>query len=297
MDNSDIECKRGVDALSSHPTRGTGAEAPAAGTPDYTMGFSDEAIDTLLRYTAEANAAYLLPYIRPGQRVLDMGCGPGTISVGLAKAAHPGEMRGIDMDESTIELARQTAAALGRENATFQVADVTDMPFEDGYFDVVHCHNVLMHVPDTSAALAEAHRVLKRGGVIGCREMTVGSSFTYPDFGVINRAWDMFEDLLAADDGHPDMGRDLRIHLEAAGFANARVSASFDSYDAPADIEFIYKVAHGWFLSPEITEAAIKYGASTEELCAAIGEAYDRWRRHPGAFVAIGYGEAVAGKR
>ena len=132
-------------------------------TPDYTMGFSEEMLESLRRYTAEASAAYLLPYLRPGLRVLDFGCGPGNISVGLAKAAAPGELHGVDMEESQIELARAVAAAYGRDNTIFHAGDVTNMPFEDDFFDVAHCHNVLMHIPDTGAVLAEVKRVLKPG--------------------------------------------------------------------------------------------------------------------------------------
>ena len=265
-------------------------------TPDYTIGFSEEMIEALRRYTAEANAAYLMPYLRPGLRVLDFGCGPGTISVGLAKAVAPGEMHGVDMEESQIDLARSVAKANGQDNAIFHVGDVVDLPFEEGFFDVAHCHNVLMHVPDTAAVLAEVKRVLKPGGTIGCREMICGSSFTHPDFGVIQKSWDMFEDLLAADDGHPQMGKDLKSHIVEAGFTNVRMTGSFDIYSAPDDIAFIFALANKWFLSPEITEAAIKYGASTRQLCDAISAAYDKWKVHPGALCGLAFGEVVAGK-
>ena len=269
---------------------------PRSSTPDYTMGFSEEFLESLRRVTAETSAAFLLPYLRPGLRVLDFGCGPGTISTGLAKAVAPGEMHGIDMEASQIEMARSLAQARRQDNAIFHVGDVTDLPFEDGFFDVAHCHNVLMHVPDTAAVLAEVRRVLKPAGVIGCREMICASSFLYPDFGVLQYSLSMFDDLLAADDGHPLMGRELKSHLVAAGFTNVRATASFNIYNAPADIAFLHGLAKKWFLSPGITEAAIKYGASTRELCDAISAAYDRWKDHPGAVCGIASGEAVAGR-
>ena len=267
-----------------------------SGTPDYTMGFGEEFLESLRRFTAQANASYLIPFLRPGLRILDFGCGPGTISVGLAGRVLPGELHGVDMEPSQIEIARSVAEAQGVTNATFHVGDVTALPFEDDFFDVAHCHNVLMHVPDTAAVLAEVKRVLKPGGILGCREMICGSSFTEPNFGVIRNAWDMMEDLLAADDGHPQMGKELKTHLREAGFENVRATATFDIYSAPADVEFIYRLATQWFLSPEITEAAIKYGASTRELCDAIAAAYDRWKDHPGAFLGVAFGEALANK-
>ena len=260
------------------------------------MGFSDEILEAFRRNTAELNAAYLLPYLRPGLRVLDFGCGPGTISVGLAKAVDPGALHGVDAEASQIDLARSVAQAASCANATFQVADVTDLPFADDFFDVAHGHNVLMHVPNTTAALAEVKRVLKPGGILGCREMICASSYTHPDFGVLRDAWDMFEDLLAADDGHPQIGKDLKGHLIAAGFASIRITGTFETYSAPADIAFIYEVASNWFLAPELTDAAFKYGASTPELCDRIRDAYDSWKDHPGATCGIAYGEAVAAK-
>lgn len=267
-----------------------------SGTPDYTMGFNEGILESLRRYTAASNASYLLPYLRPGLRVLDFGCGPGTISVGLAKAIAPGELHGVDMEESQIDIARSVAGASGQTNTIFHVGDVTALDFEDSFFDVAHCHNVLMHVPDTAAVLTEVNRVLRPGGVIGCREMICGSSFTHPDFGVIRKAWDMFEDLLAADDAHPQIGKDLKTHILRAGFANVRASATFDIYSSPPDIDFIYRLVENWFLSPEITEAAIKYGAATKQLCEEIRVAYGRWKEHPGALIGVAYGEVVASK-
>ena len=265
-------------------------------TPDYTMGFSEEFMESLRRYTAHASAAYLLPLLRPGLRILDFGCGPGTISMGLARAVLPGELHGVDMEASQIDLAKAATKASGIGNAIFHVADILSLPFEDGFFDMAHCHNVLMHIPDTQAALGEVKRVLKPGGIIGCREMISASSFTQPDYGVIRKAWDMFEDLVAADDGHPQMGKELKEHMGNAGFNNVRVTASFDIYSTPADVAFIYGLADQWFLSPEIMEAAIKYGASTKELCDAIAVAYGKWKDSPSAVVGVAFGEAVANK-
>ena len=267
-----------------------------SGTPDYTMGFSEDFLESLKRVSAETEAGYLLPHLRPGLRLLDVGCGLGAISIGLAKAVAPGEMHGLDMEASQIDMARSNARAYGVDNAIFHVGDAIDLPFEDGSFDVVSFQNVLMHIPDTRKVVAEAKRVLKSGGIIGCREMIVQSSFTYPDFGVIGKAWDMFEDLLAADDGHPQMGKELKGHLVKAGFSNVQVTLSSNLFSTPADVEFIYGFVQGWFLSPEITEAAIKYGAATRKLCNDIHAAYDRWKADPGAVLSVAFGEAVANK-
>ena len=264
---------------------------------DYTViGYSEEMLHALMRHNAEDHAAHLTPHLKPGMRVLDFGCGPGSLSTGLARAVAPGELYGIDIEQSQVYIANALAAYLQQSNTVFQVGDAADMPFEDGFFDVAHCHNVLMHVPDTAAVLAEVKRVLKPGGTLACCEMIVDSSFTHPNYGVIDKAWDMFADLLAADDGHPQMGKEMKSHIVAAGFANVRMGASIETFSTPADVMFIYGVAQQWFLAPEITEAAIKYGASTQELCDSIGAAYDRWLEHPGALAGVAYGEALASR-
>ena len=265
--------------------------------PDYTMGFSEDVLQSIERNTAEAKAKFLLPYLRPGHRILDLGSGMGTVSAGLAKAVEPGELHGVDVDEEAVGLAKAVVESQRVGNAKFRVGDATNLPFEDGYFDVVHCRNVLMFIPDTQAALAEVRRVLKPGGIIGCREMILASCFNHPGYGgVLRRAWDLFEDLLKADDCHPQMGKDLKGHLVRAGFENPRFSASFEDYITPSDVAFIYNVAQKWFIGPEFAELAVTYGVSTLELCDEMMESYEKWVDDPLAVCGIAHGEAIASK-
>ena len=266
------------------------------GTPDYTIGFDEAIVRFLRRYTAERHAKHLLPHLKPGLRVLDFGCGPGSVSVGLAKAIEPGELHGIDMEQSQIDLARSIAEAGGHHNAIFQVADVIDLPFEDDSFDVVHGHAVLVHVPDTQAALAEVKRVLKPGGIISCREAVFDSSFFAPDFEILDRAWDTFSLLVTADDGHPNLGRDLKRHILEAGFENISMGASFGLYNTPEEVAFFYGVVEGWFLTPEVIEAATAYGVATQRQFDSLRRAFTRWIGHPAAIGAIAHVESIAYK-
>ena len=261
------------------------------------MGFSEEYVEYLKRSAGESSPEYLAPFLRPGFRILDVGCGPGSRSIGLAKAVEPGELHGVDMEASQIDIATSTAQAFGVDNATFHVGDAVDLPFKDDFFDVIHFNAVLMHIPDTHAALAEAKRVLRSGGIIGCREIITESCFTYPDFnGRIKEGWRIFEDLLAADDGHPQMGKELKGHLIKAGFANIKTDISSLVFNTPSELDLISGLISQWFLSPEIMDAAIKYGAATRELYAALEAAFAEWRGHPAALFGLVYGNAVAGK-
>ena len=227
--------------------------------------------------------------------VLDFGCGPGTISVGLARAVDPGEVHGIDMEESQIALARAAAEAGGHTNATFHVGDVTALPFEDDSFDVAHCHAVLMHVPDTQATLAEVKRVLKPGGIIASREAIIASSFVDPAPGTSD-AWGTFAKLVAGNGGHPQMGKELKNAFIEAGFTNVRASASFDIFSTPEDVAFFHGFTGDWFHSPVVIAAAIKYGLATQEQFDGWRVALDQWKYHPGAVGGIAFGEAIASK-
>ena len=265
-------------------------------TSSYTMGYSDEFQQLLNRRSAVTHAFYLLPHLKSGLRVLDFGCGPGTITVGLARAVDPGEVHGIDAEASQIDLARAACAAGGHANAAFHVGDVTNMPFEDNFFDVAHCHAVLMHVPDTSAVLAEVKRVLKPRGLLASRESIIASCFLDPVGNNLSDGWDVFGQLLAGNGGHPQMGKELKHLLVEAGLTDSHLSASFDFFSSEEDVAFLHGFIRDWFFMPHVVEAATAYGLATHEQFHQWGEALDCWNEHPGAVGGLAFGEAIAAK-
>jgi len=262
----------------------------------YIMGYSEAFLRILSSRTAAETCAFLMPHLKPGLRVLDAGCGPGSISVGLAEAIALGELRGIDTEPSQVEMAARAAADRGLGNAEFSVADVRAMPFEDGWFDVVHCGDLLAFVSDTGAALKEIRRVLKPGGILGCREIIMDAFLIHPDPppSPLAQGYAVFADLLAADDGHPQMGKELGGHLELAGFADIQVSAAFDVYSGPERLKLVYDLGEQWYSSPLVEGPATQYGVSTDAMLAEINQARNRWYRSPGAMAAFAYGEVLA---
>src|SRR5690348_8263040 len=118
----------------------------------------------LERRTAPDAAAFLLPHLRPGMKLLDVGSGPGTITLGLAERVAPGQVIGIDVQPAQVERARELAAGRGLTNVRFEVGDVTALPFDDGAFDAVLAHMVFMHLPEPVRALRAMRRVLNSDG-------------------------------------------------------------------------------------------------------------------------------------
>jgi ubiquinone/menaquinone biosynthesis C-methylase UbiE len=138
---------------------------------NYMMGHHPSVLKAHGNRTASSYAAYLLPSIRPHDRILDVGCGPGSITVGLAEQAPDGWTVGIDYGAGPIEAAKKSAEERGGpKNCEFKVGNAYALDWDEGSFDVVHSHQCLIHLDDPVKAFKEMRRVCKIGGVVGVRE-------------------------------------------------------------------------------------------------------------------------------
>src|SRR4051794_1990447 len=153
--------------------------AQTAAMATYTHGHGDEVLRAYRRRTAENSAGYLLRVLRPGLDLLDVGCGPGSITVDLAARVTPGRVLGVDVASAPLEQARELAARAGVQ-AEFRVGDVYALEADDGSFDVVHAHQVLQHLTDPVAALREMARCAGPGACSPCGTSTTGTSRGFP---------------------------------------------------------------------------------------------------------------------
>src|SRR5215472_16029646 len=174
-------------------------------------------------------AAFFLPHLRPGMQVLDVGCGPGSITLGLAQAVAPGEVVGVDMQQSLVQRARDLAEERRITNVRFETGDAYGLSFPDGSFDAVFAHAVLNHLREPMRALAEMRRVLRPGGLVGVREPDDGTLLFTPAMPLLDQ-WLALMIRDGKDDGaDPLVARHLRRLLLEAGFARAEASASVSS--------------------------------------------------------------------
>jgi len=117
---------------------------------------------------------FSLGRLKPGERVLDLGCGAGTDSLIAAQmVGSEGSVVGIDMTAEMLDKARAAAVVLGAENVEFVEGEVERLPFADGSFDVVISNGVIDLVPDKDAVFSEIHRVLRPGGRIQIADVTI----------------------------------------------------------------------------------------------------------------------------
>jgi SAM-dependent methyltransferase len=202
----------------------------------YTPGHSRNASDFMARRTLETHGTFFIPYLDGKASVLDCGCGPGTITVDIARRLAPAEVVGVDFGRSQIE--RATAAALqeGLSNAQFKVADCYSLPFADSTFDRMFSHALMEHLADPVRALREMRRVLKPGGIVGLCSPDWGGFVLAPPSPELNSAVTEYIALQSKNGGDVQAGRKLGAHLETAGFDQVQMSARYECYPS---LEFI----------------------------------------------------------
>src|SRR5262249_20046038 len=147
----------------------------------YTHGHHESVLRSHRWRTAENSAAYLLPHLRPGMSLLDVGCGPGTITAELAARVAPGQVTAVEISPEALEIARAELAGRGVANVAFVLADVHALDLPAGAFDVVHAHQVLQHVADPVRALAEMRRVCRPGGLVAARDCDYATFTWFPE--------------------------------------------------------------------------------------------------------------------
>ncbi|HEY5109874.1 MAG TPA: methyltransferase domain-containing protein [Acidimicrobiales bacterium] len=261
----------------------------------YTHGHDDGVLRSHRWRTSANSAAYLLPRLRPGLDLLDVGCGPGTITCDLAREVAPGRVVGVDASAEVVDEARAAARRAGLP-VTFEVADLFALPFPDHSFDVVHAHQVLQHVADPVAALVEMRRVCRPGGVVAARDADYRSFAFAPEVDDVTRAIAAYGELTRANRANWDAARHLLGWAHSAGFADVAPSASVWCFATDEDRAWWGGLwadrfaAPGSFLGTQL-EA---HGIAGRDDLEAFGAGWRRWAASPDGWFAVLHGEVLA---
>ena len=262
----------------------------------YTMGYSDTFMKLLYRRTAEKNSAHLLPLLRPGMKVLDLGCGPGQISMGLARAVGPdGVVHGVDFNPQQVDLAYQNSNRQGTHNVVFTQEDACKLDLLSDTFDAVHCHAFLMHTPKIGQILSEAYRVLKPGGIMSAREMDVSTSYIAPSK-TGETFWDMLSEVMVNAGGNPNMARDIKNHLILGGFENVTFGATADIFETQDDVRFLDDFLSNWALSEEMKARASESRRFQNYHFERWADEVRHWANEPGAVGVFQFCHAIGYK-
>jgi SAM-dependent methyltransferase len=262
--------------------------------PGYVHGHHDSVLRSHRWRTAENSAGYLLPHLRPGMRLLDVGCGPGTITVDLARRVAPGEVVGIDAVEEPLVEARAAAAEAGVGSVSFRVADGMALPWDDGTFDVVHAHQVLQHVPDPVGMLREMHRVTRPGGFVAARDSDYAAFTWHPAIPALDEWSDLYHRVARASGGEPDAGRWLLAWAHAAGLTDVAASASVWCFATHEDRAWWGDLWADRALRSSYATRSLALGLADQDTLERISAGWRAWSVEPDGWLAILHGEILA---
>jgi SAM-dependent methyltransferase len=203
-------------------------------TEEYTPGYTKMASDFMAQRSAVSHAKFLLPHLDAELKLLDCGCGPGSISCDFAKMLVSGHVEGIDREQSQVELARARALELRLTNATFSVGSIYNLPFPDSSFNVVFAHAIFEHLSSPENALTKILRVLEPGGLVAIRSPDWGGFIVGPEIPGLQAAIESYANLQVANGGDIHIGRKLPRLLRSSGFDTVRFSATYDCSQSPA---------------------------------------------------------------
>jgi ubiquinone/menaquinone biosynthesis C-methylase UbiE len=250
----------------------------------YTHGHHESVLRSHRWRTAANSAAYLLGALRPGQALLDVGCGPGTITADLAALVAPGRVTAFDAAPGVLAEARATLDARGVTTVDLVVADAHALDFPADTFDVVHAHQVLQHVVDPVRVLREMRRVCRPGGVVAARDSDYAAMTWYPPSAALDEWRDLYRRVARANGGEPDAGRRLHAWARRAGFSDVTCSTSTWTFATPEDRAWWAGMWRDRIVDSAIARHAVAGGHATEadlrrlsDAWAALAEAEDGW--------------------
>lgn len=249
------------------------------------------------RRSAETHAAFVLPHLRPGMRLLDCGCGPGSITAGLGRAVAPGCAVGIDVTIGGGRTEPGTGALDAATPPHLCAADIMRLPFADGTFDVVFANALLQHLPEPTGALREMYRVLKPGGLIAAADADYDGSILAPADPVLMESMRLIA-RLRSERGRGDarVGKRLRGLLVETGFVGVEAAARAGAYGTNAAVRQTGAFWASYFEAPELAVQMVDARLCDRDGLRAISAAWRRWASQPGAFWATFWCEALGRK-
>jgi SAM-dependent methyltransferase len=226
------------------------------------------------RRTASRWAAFLLPHLRPEMRLLDLGCGPGSITKGLGT-------RSIGVDLAPVAV----------EGVPVVRGDGVALPFPDSVFDAIFANALLQHVDDPLAVLGEAQRVARPGAVIGVGDVDWDSRLLHPEDPLLERGERIREAVRSTGDVR--IGRRLRELLTAAGFVGVELTVTGTAAGTPEAVAGAGAFEGSWFEAPEVVAHVTELGLSEPDEMSAIATAWRRWAADPRSCSASAWFTAV----
>jgi ubiquinone/menaquinone biosynthesis C-methylase UbiE len=247
------------------------------------------------RRTLERDAPHLMKRLHAGMRVVDFGCGAGSLTLGLAAMVAPAQVLGIDFQQQAIDRARALADESGVDNVRFDVGNIEDIDLPGARFDVAHFNGVLGYLRDPLAAVKLAFRVLKPGRLIAaCEPQKDGDWFGDPCAEAPALFFQMAMHNWRADGGDPCLGRRLATLLREAGFEQIEQQPRYSP--ALADPKTTASVIVSMLERPDARARVVGRGWMTGATWDRLAEDITTWAAAEDAIAAFAECAATASK-
>jgi ubiquinone/menaquinone biosynthesis C-methylase UbiE len=261
----------------------------------YTHGHHESVMRSHRWRTAENSVGYLLPHLEAGMRILDVGCGPGTITMDLAALVGPtGRVTALDYTEAALGHARVEAERRGTTNVDFVVGDAQALDFPDDRFDVVHAHQVLHHLDDPVQGFREMRRVCRPGGLVADRESDYAGFAWYPQLPELDRWMAIYQRVARANGAEPDAGRRLLSWARAAGCPEVDAGSSTWCFTSTEDRQWWGEQWAERMVASDLAGQAVELGAATESELEEVAAGWRRWAEADDAWFSVLHGELLA---
>jgi len=249
--------------------------------------------DLMRNRSAAEYADFVLPSIGSRDRVLDVGCGPGSITIGLAQVA--GHVTGVDVEDAEFADARAYAAEHGLDNVEFLEGSIYELNAPGASIDVCTLFSMMETLDAPLEGLAEVRRVMKPGGMIGASSIEYGGLILHgPGEPLLRRFYELRLKLWEAQgDVHPYRGRELRGLLLAAGFERVEAVTTYLSYGSEERVRTFGLGRAADCRDEWYVDGLMDHGFTDQVEVDALERAWTTWAESPDSFAAFAWGRAT----
>lgn len=234
------------------------------------------------------SAEFLLEYLPRDADLLDVGSGPGTITVDIASSLYAGSVVGVDLDPERVRSSTGLAQRKGVENVRFEVSDAYALPFSDNSFDAVFCHTVLLHLTDPLRAIREMTRVVKTSGLVGVSDTDHDGLIIAPMDPDMMEGIHFHYEWKADRGGSYFIGKHLKPLMREAGLTDLVFSAMNRTFSTPEEVATFARQGNRFHSNPDCHAYAGEVGITDyAERASRWERGAEQWSHHPDAFVVM----------
>ncbi len=262
----------------------------------YTHGHHESVLKSHEWRNISNSCRYFEDYLEPGKNVIDIGCGPGTITVDIAKRVFPGKVLGIDMSEGIVAKAKSYALEAEVENIEFIVGDIynlSNLSQDLGGFDICHAHQLLQHVHDPVGALKNMAMTVKKGGIVACRDSDYGAMTFYPHSEGLEKWRKVYSNLARSCGGEPNAGRHILSWANEAGFSSIIPSASIWCFATQKDREFWGGMWAERVILSDFASQVLERNLASESELYEMKNSWEVWKNDRDGWLVVVAGEVI----